>query len=365
MHHEQLGFGNPSSDDANVMRFETFDFEIPEGFTVNKGELSAYFTLDEDGFFDVFDDPPGPVQRAQGAPMYLLGYRSGLENLKGRSGKVTVVMGLFRVRSGFAQANLELTPTLETWRAWQQTAWLAIRHAAEEQWAAQRQELRQRRDQVGAEIGAWDPLSLRRMEREEVMKTTLKWIFGPAFDLMPSEMARLYDTGEGGVADLEPSKLTPDQWAQVMGIGEFIKYVQQAIEWESVLYFVYPYFWDNPKNHKLKRFLNHPDSLHRAFLRGGAARVVLTVRPGFEESFTRLFETGSLDEQLAADHPYLTIAQEIRAYAETNYPGIPDSNADPEVLDERERGIRIGQWNEYTPMSALDISINTPLADLT
>lgn len=363
LHHEQLPFGNPSADEANTMRFETFDFEVPEGFTITRGELSAFFTLDVGGFFDVFDDPPPAESRPAGSPNELRGYRSGLEHLRGRSGKVAVVMGLYRVRSGFSQATLEFAPTLETFRAWQQLAWVAIRRGAEEQWNAQRLELRQRREQLGAEIGAWDPLSLRKLEREEIMKTTLKWIFGPAFDLMPGEMARLY-SNDGGVSALEPSRLTPAQWAQVMGIGEFIKYLHQAIEWENVLYFVYPYFWDHPRNHNLKRFLNHPDSLHRSFLRGGAARVVLTVRPGFEESFTQLFETGSIGTELAADHPYLTIAQELRAYAATNYPGIPPTNDDPELLDGRERGVRIGQWNEHTPVSALDISVNTPLVDL-
>lgn len=362
--HEQLSFGNPSADEASQMRFETFAFDVPEGFAIAKGELTAYFTLDVEGFFDVFDDPPLWVMRPEGKRNDLMGYRSGLENLRGRGGKVTVVMGLFRVRSGHAQATIEIAPTLDTFRAWQQAAWRALRAGAEEQWAAQRQELRQRREQLGAEIGAWDPLSLRKMEREEVMKTTLKWIFGPAFDLMPSEAARLYTPDDGGVATLEPSRLSPTQWAQVMGFGEFIKFIQQAIEWENVLYFVYPYFWDNPRNHKLKRFLNHPDSLHRGFLRGGAARVVLTIRPGFEESFTRLFEAGSLDAELAADHPYLTIAQEIRAYAAATYPGIPPSNAEPEILDERERGVRIGQWNEHTPISALDMTVNTPLDEL-
>lgn len=364
LHHAQLAFGNPSEDEANKMRFETIELELPEGFAIARGELTAYFTLDEGGFFDVFDDPPQAVIRSPGTDNRLLGYRSGLEHLRGRSGQITVAMGLFRVRSGHTQVTVELAPTLDGFRGWQQSAWLALRRAAEEQWNAQRQELRQRREQLGAEIGAWDSLSLRKMEREEVMKTTLKWIFGPAFDLMPGEMARLYGADDGGIAMIEPSRLTPGQWAQVMGIGEFIKYVQQAIEWENVLYFVYPYFWDNPRNHRVKRFLNHPDSIHRAFLRGGAARVVLTVRPGFEESFTRLFETGALDEELAADHPYLTIAQEIRAYAAATYPGIPPSNTDPEALDELERGVRIGEWNEYTPISALDMTVNTPLDEL-
>ena len=62
--------------------------------------------------------------------------------------------------------------------------------------------------------------------------------------------------------------------------------------------------------------------------------------------------------------PYMTIAQEIRAFAATKYPGIPPDTADPDAIDAAERGVKIGQWFEYTPVSALDISVNTPLSDL-
>ncbi len=357
-------FGNASSDEANRMRIETFELDIPEGYRVARCEFLSSFVLDSEGFFDVLEDPPGAVARGPGADNELFSYRSGLENLHGRRGRVGVVMTLHRVRAGHAQLTLESALGAELWQAWQHNAWVSLRRAAEEQWQARRQDLRQRRDQLAAAIGAWDPLSLRKMEREEVMKTTLKWIFGPAFDLMPGEVARRHVQDDGGVARLEPSRLTAAQWAHVMGRGEFLKFLQQAIEWENVLFFVYPYFWDHPRNHKLKRFLNHPDSLHRAFLRGGAARVVLTVRPGFEESFTRLFETGTLDDELERDHPYLTIAQEMRAYAETHYPGLPGPDATTEEAEAAERGVHIGRWFEYTPISATDISINTPLDQL-
>ncbi|MCL4226571.1 MAG: hypothetical protein KJZ91_19070 [Myxococcales bacterium] len=362
---QQMFFGNPSSDEANRNRLEAFEFELPDGYRVARAEFAAYFTLDPGGFFDVFEDPPPAVTRPDAdTPNNLLGYRSDLQHLHGRGGRVGLAMALFRVRSGYATATLEGTPTSDLWRSWQHAAWASMRRAAEEQWQAKRQELIQRRSQLASSIAAWDPLSLRRMEREEVMKTTLKWIFGPAFDLLPSEVGRLYGQDGGGIARLEPSRLTPAQWAQVMGVGEFVKFLHQAIEWENVLYFVYPYFWDHARNHSLKRFLNHPDSIHRAFLRGGAARVVLTIRPGFEESFTRLVETGTLEDALESDHPYLTIAQEIQAYAATHYPGLPPVGSAEEDVAAAERGVHIGRWFEYTPISATDISVNTPLDQL-
>ena len=44
---------------------------------------------------------------------------------------------------------------------------------------------------------------------------------------------------------LDPNRLTDAEWLDVMEHGEFIKYLHNAIEWENVLYFTYPYFWDD------------------------------------------------------------------------------------------------------------------------
>jgi hypothetical protein len=361
---QQLVYPSRNEDEAKPPRYDTLEFDIPPGYYVSRGTFRAFFSLYSGGHYNVVDSGAGTIGH-NGPEMR--SYETGLEYLAGRTEHVTVVMFSEGVVAGHAMATLEVVQSQEDWRAWQNRAWTAMRKGAEEQWQAQRQDLQQRRDQLAAEIGQWDPLDLRRMEREEVMKTTLKWIFGPAFDLMPSEVSRLYGGGGGGLATLEPSRLTVAEWAQTMGVGEFIKFLHQAVEWENVLYFVYPYFWDHPRNHPLKRFLHHPDSIHQTFLRGGAARVVLTVRPGFEESFTKLFETGSIDGDLG-NHPYLTIAQEIRNYAETHYPGIPGSTSGdeppPDVVDAAERGELIAGWHEFTPVSALDITIDTPLDQL-
>jgi hypothetical protein len=166
------------------------------------------------------------------------------------------------------------------------------------------------------------------MEQEEIMKGVLRWLLGPEFYLVPFDIASLFgpDTNDPDVTDvLDPNRLSDSEWIDVMEYGEFIKYLHNAIEWENVLYFTYPYFWDDNQLWDFKKFLYHPDSTHRTFLRSGAARVVLTIRPGFEASFTSLIESGSFGA-LPGPHPYVTIAQEIQNFANTNYPGFPPAN---------------------------------------
>lgn len=363
---QELSYPYQREDDAKKSspRFDTLSFEVPAGYYVRKASFAAWFTLYPDGQFDVEEDTAAEI--GHNGPE-VRSYEVQLDQLNGRSGHLAVIMFSKNLQSGYAHATLEIVQGDEAWSAWRNTAWSAMRKGAEDLWQAHRQDLQQQRDRLADDLTKWDPLTLRRMEREEIMKSILKWIFGPGFNLMPSDIMNLYGGDANGLANLDVSGLTPGEWARIMGFGEFIKFIQQAIEWENVLFFIYPYFWDNPRNHPLKLFLEHPDAEHQTFLRGGAARVVLTVRPGFEESFTRFYEGGAPDADIG-HHPYLTIAQEIQNYASTHYPGVPGAAdgqpPDPQKVVEGEKGELIAEWHEYTPVSATDITVNAPLSEL-
>jgi hypothetical protein len=292
-------------------------------------------------------------------------------SILGRSGHLSV--GYFHRGVVVANISIAYTVTLrdEIYRAWQFRAWSAIRTAAEQKYQASRQALRDQRAAIAADLAPFDALTLRRMELEEIMKSVLRWLFGPSFNVTPADIASILKkmAQNDPLANdaLDPSSLTNQQWQRMMEFGEFIKYIHNAIEWENVLYFTYPYFWDRPKNWTIKQFLEHPDALHRTFLRAGSARVVLTIRPGFEQSFAALIENGAFSS-LPGDHPYVTIAQEIQNYANTNYPGIPPANPanppDEATVTAAERGILQATWWEYTPTSALDVQLNTAFPEM-
>jgi len=118
--------------------------------------------------------------------------------------------------------------------------------------------------------------------------------------------------------------ITEAQWEGALVFGELVKFVHQAVEWENLLYFLYPHFWGSEKAGRDKMLFSHGDPEHEKFLRAGYARIVLTVRPGFEVDFTHLVEQGSLSG--ISTSPYLPIAQDIANFAKTNYSGIPPAN---------------------------------------
>ena len=187
------------------------------------------------------------------------------------------------------------------------------------------------------------------------MKTVLRWLLGPDFEFFPEELVNEsassledlpYYTGYR-IEESEYSEEFPPPPEKLMKMDEetrkmmlkylkMVRFIQQAIEWENVNWILYPYFWTTPIRWDFKQSLEHPDFYHRAFLRAGCARVVLTVRPGFEEAFAKFIESGEIDGEIDKDHPYLTLAQEIKASSKTTYKYTPNPN----------RGDYIFCWDE-------------------
>jgi hypothetical protein len=356
-----------SEDEAKSVAFDSIELDVSEDYEVEEAALEAWFSTDPDipaPRFDVMWDAAGP---SVGGSNHV----SFLEYLTGKSGKLTIVFTNENIRHGAVLVRVKLKPKATTMERWRFAAWSAMREAAEERYHANRQVLSDRRDALKAELAVRDALTLRQIEREEIMKGALRWLFGPSFDFVPPDVLSLFVHGspaDPAASDkLDPKTLDAASWQRVLEFGEFIKFIHHAIEWENVLYFTYPYFWDSPRNWKLKSALEHPDPLHRNFLRAGSARVVLTVRPGFEDAFAAMMEQGAFG-QLPTDHPYVTIAQEIQAYAATHYPDIPspppEEEGSEEAVADAERGELIGHWYEFTPTSAMDIAVDTPIKDL-
>jgi type II secretion system protein G len=233
----------------------------------------------------------------------------------GQSGAVAVPYAV-RYASTFrvtVSLTLDLRPS--AFAAWQAKAWSAIRDAAERRYFDQRAVLQGRLTDLRAGLAGQDTLTLRQMEREEVMKGSLRWLLGPGFAFNEKEESDYYDQKTEAVKDV-------DTWNVGLVHGAVVRFLQQAIEWENMLYVVYPYFWSSQTGRGQRIFMEHPDPLHRSFLRSGAARVVLTIRPGFVDSFLA-FVAGD-----AVPPPqYLTIGQEMEAFSRTNYPGIRPANA--------------------------------------
>jgi hypothetical protein len=96
----------------------------------------------------------------------------------------------------------------------------------------------------------------------------------------------------------------------------FVKFMEQAFEWEIMSYYFYPYYWGNRNNWDKMYQFDDNDATFRAFMQSGMARVIVTVRPGFEEAVRHFMATGQIwnggEVPVIDDKLFLSIVDEMR-----------------------------------------------------
>lgn len=102
--------------------------------------------------------------------------------------------------------------------------------------------------------------------------------------------------------------------------GNLMRFIEQSIEWTQVQYAFYPYYWARKSTWEEKIRKDDADYEFQQFMQAGAARVVLPVRPGFEEAFSYFLETGEPWNGAGAppsihDPMYLSIVDELKELA--------------------------------------------------
>jgi len=98
--------------------------------------------------------------------------------------------------------------------------------------------------------------------------------------------------------------------------SSFVKFMEQAFEWDIMSYYFYPYYWGAKEDWKQLYKFDSNDALFRSFMQAGMARVIVTVRPGFEKAVMHYMATGSIwndgETPVIGDELYLSIVDELR-----------------------------------------------------
>lgn len=94
--------------------------------------------------------------------------------------------------------------------------------------------------------------------------------------------------------------------AATTALSAYIRFFEQAVEWEHIEYACFPYFWGSRASWISKILDAEANPQFSAFLASGAARVVLPIRPGYQAAFERFLNTGktpTTDELLDVGGP--------------------------------------------------------------
>lgn len=185
-------------------------------------------------------------------------------------------------------------------RKWQQQTYDAIMRTYQSQLADYEEKLAALEIQKGIQIFGRNPLENRRLERDELKKLAVIVLTD---DIDPSL--------DGFSSSPEPT-LDVDSACEA---GQRIRFFENAFEWSNMTYVLYPYFWGRKARWEAALQLTDPDPDFAAFLKAGAARVQVPVRPGFEKAIAYYLQTGVIwngnDPPLIGDELYVPIVEEI------------------------------------------------------
>lgn len=157
--------------------------------------------------------------------------------------------------------------------------------------------------QAGVAIrGANPALNLERM-KDELKKDCISILTDQHYDLFDA----IESAPSTGLPQIDVSEAARE--------GSYVRFFEQAFEWEHLTWITYPYFWGRKSEWEDRLAFDDPDPLFTQFLKAGYCRVSVPARPGFEGAIDHFMTYGELWEggplPTISSPLYLPIADEI------------------------------------------------------
>ncbi|WP_294322976.1 hypothetical protein [uncultured Chryseobacterium sp.] len=291
-----------------------FELEIPEGYTTtNKAQIEAAILA------HAVKDPGIGAYVCVGNVRHNMLYNdinqfrntftNNITNLNKYSGKI----GISYSSEGFHAGNINVVIECELNDEGLQTIFNKIIAAYEKAKAKYEQDLAAVKAQ-GVEIKGSNPGFYRQIENTILRRNCISYMINQdplaALTFGKDKYYRTNTSEESFLNTEIKLDSTLDKYTA------FVKFMEQAFEWEIMSYYFYPYYWGNRNNWDKMYQFDDNDATFRAFMQSGMARVIVTVRPGFEEAVRHFMVTGQIwngGEVPVIDDPmFLSIVDEMR-----------------------------------------------------
>jgi hypothetical protein len=277
---------------------------IPEGYKATAGSISfGLVTANETDFFFymlVGDqtfyvrkgvDDPAPEE----SPVGYFSLSRAMEK------EMAVQVVGFKIKAYTVGIDLFCELTDEALAKWQLSVYDAIIRAYMNEDAAYEEKMRVKAIQNGPVQGL-NPLFNEKIARDELKKLCLM--------ILRNDSSMDFD----GYNDEEGSEPTIDI-DETCSQTSIIRFLENAFEWNNMLYTYYPYFWGRHSKWIGALHISDEDPEFESFLKAGAARVQVPVRPGFERAVAYFCQFGSPwlgnDPPINGDMMYVSIIEEI------------------------------------------------------
>jgi len=205
----------------------------------------------------------------------------GYVDMAGETGSVPVAYDSYKMELLVATIEIFCERTERAMNVWRLKTHSAIMQAYEAKLEAYNQALAQALAAAGTVISGRNPLYNTQIMANELRRQCLTFTTSQQFDAFGA-----LELSAEGYAQ-------PNLTASAIQMP-YVRFFEQAFEWEHIIYFFYPYFWGWKPAWIHRMMLDDTDPNFADFLRAGAARVVFPVRPGFEAAVIHYLETGEI-----------------------------------------------------------------------
>lgn len=296
------------------------DIEIPNGYIAKTAQLKFYSKWDTDtsqkhsvaiaignlNYYHFDENHHYDLKESD-----LVNYIPGKTNydLNNFTEKLSVSYNLLNYLSFSISLSIICEPDSETYENWQKETYSAIISGYESQLAAYNESLAEAKA-TGAQLLDSNPLFYRQIEQTVLRTNCISYLLDyNNKDSVKNFGKKMYngDTITNYAVQLDK---TMDEYTS------FVKFMEQAFEWELMSYSFYPFYWGNKDEWGTLYQFDSDDEIFRSFMQAGMARVVVTVKPGFEDAvmyylaFGQIWNGGQMP--VLGNPLYLSIVDELK-----------------------------------------------------
>jgi hypothetical protein len=206
------------------------------------------------------------------------------QNLRGQVGQIPVNVSVWN--AGIYTVNVEIvcTATEQSIAQWKARTHDTILQASRDRQAEYDDQLRKLKADLQIKYAGQSSDEKQTLIRAELEKACVTILSNQHFNALNA--IEYSPPGASGIPQLFLPNLDP--------VGRYIRFFEQAFEWDQMLYKYLPYFWGRKKHWNERLQLDDQDSEFAAFLRAGAARITVPVRKGYESVVANFMLNGAI-----------------------------------------------------------------------
>lgn len=199
--------------------------------------------------------------------------------LDAEGGSLPVALETWRVMNYSLAIEVKCARTSRALDQWKYETYTALLQSYERKLSAYNEAVAALRIAAGVAINGRSPVANEALQLNELKRAAISTLTAQHFDLFGA-----IDSGTLGLPEID--------FAEAGTEGDYIRFFEQAFEWRNMTFVYYPYFWGRKENWNERLLAEDADPNFEAFLKAGAARLVVPVRPGFEAALDHFLTTG-------------------------------------------------------------------------